>query len=286
MKAKRKRPDPRGKGKSKKSGSAPHELIVQRLASEPDNKQTLRPVQPREFVAFPYEDLTLANLKKALANHYSLPASLCDVLVTNKGPSCTSMEQIPHRKDKVRFKFLKSLNERSEQTLLGLSFEKCQTTGASSAPVRKAAAPKPKADYGRFSVTTQFPPSVSIASLLDAGKLIKPVTKNKCLLTFEQFDIASKEWTDAMEVECIVDSEKFSSGGFRDAYHCKLTGKSAGQNISNRWVIKTYNEKSKEVISTQLKTNIESHCRKQVQMHEVARHLTKKFQSQAPQEMG
>lgn len=131
-----------------------------------------------------------------------------------------------------------------------------RTTGASSAPVGEAATPKPKADYGRFSVTTQFPPSVSIASLLDAGKLIKPVTKNKCLLTFEQFDIASKEWTDAMEVECTVDSEKFSSGGFRDAYHCKLTGKSGGQNISNRWVIKTYNEKSKEVISTQLKTNI------------------------------
>ena len=101
MKAKRERPDPRGKGKSKKSGSAPHELIVQRLASEPDNKQTFRPVQPREFVPFPYEDLTLANLKKACADHYSLPASLCDVLVTNKGPSCTSIEQIPHRKDKV-----------------------------------------------------------------------------------------------------------------------------------------------------------------------------------------
>ena len=104
MKAKRKRPDPRGKGKSKKSGSAPHELIVQRLASESDNKQTFRPVHPREFVPFPYEDLTLANLKKACADHYSLPASLCDVLVTNKGPSCTNIEQIPHRKDKVSVK--------------------------------------------------------------------------------------------------------------------------------------------------------------------------------------
>ena len=94
MKAKRKRPDPRGKDKSKKSGSAPHELIVQRLAS----------VHPREFVPFPHEDLTLANLKKACADHYSLPASLCDVLVTNKGPSCTNIEQIPHRKDKVSVK--------------------------------------------------------------------------------------------------------------------------------------------------------------------------------------
>lgn len=101
MKNKRSRPDPRGKGVNKKSGSSPHELIVQRLASEPDNKQRFRPVQPREFVAFPSEDLTLANLKKACADHYSLPASSCDVLVTNKGPLSTSIEQIPHRKDKV-----------------------------------------------------------------------------------------------------------------------------------------------------------------------------------------
>ena len=92
-------------------------------------------------------------------------------------------------------------------------------TGTSSAPVRKAHAPKPKANYGSFSVTTQFPPSISIASLLEAGKLVKPVPKNKLLLTFEQFDIASKKWTDAIEIECTVDSEKFSSGGFRDAYH-------------------------------------------------------------------
>ena len=46
MKIKRSRPDPRGKGKNKKSGSPPHELIMHRLASEPDNKQTFRPVQP------------------------------------------------------------------------------------------------------------------------------------------------------------------------------------------------------------------------------------------------
>ena len=84
MKDKRSRPDPHGKGKNKKSGSAPHELIMQ---------QTFRPVQPREFVTFPYEDLTLANLKKACVDHYSLPASLYDVLFTNKGLSCTSIKK-------------------------------------------------------------------------------------------------------------------------------------------------------------------------------------------------
>lgn len=64
-----------------------------------------------------------------------------------------------------------------------------------------------------------------------------------------------------MEVECAVDSEKFSSGGFRDAYHCVLTGKSTKRSIPNHWVIKMYNDtcKSKEANGSQFNTNIESH---------------------------
>lgn len=89
-----------------------------------------------------------------------------------------------------------------------------------------------------------------------------------------------------MEVECAVDSETFSSGGFREAYHCVLTGKSIRQGIPNHWVIKMYNDKSKEANGCQFNTNIERHYHKQVQMHEVARHFTKKFKLQAPKEMG
>lgn len=90
-------------GSSKKgSTTAPHEIIVQRLSSEPDNKQTYRPVQPREFVNFgEYSDLTLVNLKKACADHFNVPTGSVDVLVSNKGPSATNINQIPHRKDKV-----------------------------------------------------------------------------------------------------------------------------------------------------------------------------------------
>jgi hypothetical protein len=59
-----------------KNWSTPHEIIVQRLASEADNKQTYRPVQPREFVDFEFEDLSLVNIKKAsCAVHFNLPAS-------------------------------------------------------------------------------------------------------------------------------------------------------------------------------------------------------------------
>ena len=90
-----------GQQRGKKAGSAPHELIVQHLAFKADYKQMYKPVQPREFVAFEYEDLMVANLKKACAAHFHLPASSCDVLVTYKGPSCTNINHMPHTKDKV-----------------------------------------------------------------------------------------------------------------------------------------------------------------------------------------
>ena len=98
MGAKRARADT---GKRAKNATAPHELIVQRLAAEPDNKQTFKPVSPREFVTFDNDELNLTNLKRACAKHFNLPPGSCDVLVSNKGPSCTNIAQISHRKDKV-----------------------------------------------------------------------------------------------------------------------------------------------------------------------------------------
>ncbi|CAB4041557.1 Hypothetical predicted protein [Paramuricea clavata] len=97
MTAKRTR-NPSGRNKNQKGTAS--ELIVQRLTAEPDNKQTFRPVQPREFVEFEYDELTLDNLKQACATHFGLPVKTCDILVSNKGPSCKNINQIPHRKDK------------------------------------------------------------------------------------------------------------------------------------------------------------------------------------------
>ena len=75
-------------------GTAPSEIVVQRLTAEPDNKQTYRPVQPREFVEFSSDDLTLENLKIACAEHFGYPVNSCDVLVSYKGPSCTNINLI------------------------------------------------------------------------------------------------------------------------------------------------------------------------------------------------
>jgi len=51
-------------------------------------------------------------------------------------------------------------------------------------------------------------------------------------------------------------------------------------------VVKKYHVKSKNAIEDTLKTTTEIHTRKQVQMHTVARQLTKKFSSIVPEEFG
>ena len=52
----------------------------------------ISPVQPREFVEFSSNDLTLENLKIACVEHFGYLVGSCDVLVPNKGPSCTNIK--------------------------------------------------------------------------------------------------------------------------------------------------------------------------------------------------
>ena len=63
-----------GQKSNGKTPNMPHGIIVQGLSSEPNNIQTFKPIQPREFVSFEYKELTLLNLKKACAVHFNLPS--------------------------------------------------------------------------------------------------------------------------------------------------------------------------------------------------------------------
>ena len=46
--------------------------------------------------------------------------------------------------------------------------------------------------------TKIYPPSVSVASLLKAGKLVKPTKKNKVTLSLENFDVSTQQWVDVL----------------------------------------------------------------------------------------
>lgn len=117
---------------------------------------------------------------------------------------------------------------------------------------------------------------------MQAGKLVRPKAKQKTTLSLEKFDVKTGDWSVVTTLELLVDMEKFSSGGFRDAF----LATSSNPNDSQKWVIKKYNAKAKDAIEATLKTTEEGHTRKQVQMHAVARQLAKQFSSNAPKQFG
>ncbi len=130
--------------------------------------------------------------------------------------------------------------------------------------------------------TAQYPTSVSISELLRAGQLTKPKLKNHVSLVLGRYDVKFGTWNDDMTLELLVESEKFSAGGFRDAF----LATSANPADKTKWVIKLYNEAAKDTILNVVKSSEEDHTRKQVQMHSAARHLAEYFRKQAPKEFG
>jgi hypothetical protein len=127
---------------------------------------------------------------------------------------------------------------------------------------------------------TQYPASVSIDVLLKAGQLIKPKRKNQVSLSLEKFDINKQEWVSVEKsLDMLVETESFSSGGFRDAFLGVSKDKA-------KWVIKKYNDKAMDTITESLHSNIEDHTRKQIQLHCAARHLAKVFSTKTPKAFG
>ncbi len=141
----------------------------------------------------------------------------------------------------------------------------CQLTGVSTA------------------TTSQYPASISIGELLHAGKLVAPISKKPASLVLEHFDAKNQEWSEVKTLNVSVYTNKFASGGFRDAFKCVETGPTVEKKY---WVLKLYNDKARNTIINQLSMTMDDHARNQVQMHEVAKHIAKKMSKKAPQQFG
>ena len=110
--------------------------------------------------------------------------------------------------------------------------------------------------------------------------------KEKGYLSIEEFDIVSQKWRDVTETTASIKQAKFASGGFRDAHHATLINNDFTQKFRNKWVVKYYNAKAVASITETLDSTVEDHCRKRVQMHAVASHITNKFNSKVPADFG
>ena len=155
-----------------------------------------------------------------------------------------------------------------------------------SASTRTGSAPAKKQKLAHRP-ETEYPQSVSIAAILKAGQLVKPKERRRVTFAIEAFDVKKREWSSLESLEILVETEKFSSGGFRDAFK-GVTGValSSTNGQHQTWVVKTYKPNAIKAIEDTMQSNLEDHTRKQVQMHTAAREITKCFASKVPSNFG
>ena len=125
-----------------------------------------------------------------------------------------------------------------------------------------------------------FPPSLSVATMLKLGKLIKPPKLKAIPIEIEGFEIKNG-WTAARIVTFSVESGSFAEGGFRKAYKCE----SYDEKFPDMWVLKRYKEESVNGMK-ELGIKEEEHARKQVQMHALAQNIASQMTKNIPEEFG
>ena len=75
-------------------GKVPNDILVQRMSSAASGRlKKYEPLDTRDFVPFEdYEELSVENIKEACEKFYNAPHGSCDILASDRGPSCTKLE--------------------------------------------------------------------------------------------------------------------------------------------------------------------------------------------------
>lgn len=270
-------------GTKKAKGKCPSSIMVQRMSSAPNRSKKYEPLDTRDFVDFTdYDELNIENIGDACEKFYDMPQGSCDILLSDRGPSCFLTEQISGKKFYyVRFTMDASIRKPSRASLGGElgsegggvhsnSTSYGNTTELSNATLNLLPPVPP----------TAFPKSVSVAVLLQAGKLVKPPNVTKIAIELESYLVAGKKWDRSMKVELSKEDNSFAEGGFRNAF--------LATDVSNssKWVIKEYIKEHMEPLLSQLNMSADQHMRKQVQMHSVARSIAQSFERKVPSYFG
>ncbi len=85
----------------KNFGRVPNDILVQRMSTAPSGRmKKFETMDTRDFIPFAalYEELSIENNTAACEEFYhELPNSF-DILASDRGPSCTNMEQLNNKK--------------------------------------------------------------------------------------------------------------------------------------------------------------------------------------------
>lgn len=186
-------------------------IMVQRMAPIATGKQKkYEPERTRDFVHFTeYSNLTLANVKKACERFYNEPQGSCDVLFSDRGPSCIEDEQIAGKKV-ILIRFIQATGSIITPTPTESSSIIMDSKIPGSVTISKSLGSTTKrkrilshscisTSTKRMNVGTSATPremarSVSIADVLKAGKLCQPQKESSSKFILEYFDIKNKIW--------------------------------------------------------------------------------------------
>eukprot|EP00794_Sanderia_malayensis_P008559 gene8559-9474_t len=280
--------DNAGHGKGKKAKKSIKSIVLQRVNSQPTGKlKKFEPLDSKDFVDFTqYESLTLKNIKHACESCYGAPTGSCDVLYSDRGPSCTLDGHVMGKKkvNLVRFmtsasgvrKLDRPTNQRQNYEF-NPDFNKNVSTQASCCSVCHLKVYSPKLRMTGISSATSsaeqvkaavVQKSVTIADLLGAGKLIQPEVYDDVTLQLEFFSIIDKVWVKNDPHNFQLERTHFAAGGFRNPF--KAVNKKGV--FKGTWVVKKFQAETWESIKPLLgDTTVAEHTRKQVQMHMAAK---------------
>jgi predicted transcriptional regulator len=112
-------------------------------------------------------------------------------------------------------------------------------------------------------------------------KLGAQLEKKSVTIKIYKFDLSCMEWSlIPCEKEFMVSEKPFASGGFREAF--KATSITEGfKDVT--WVVKKYTDHTKEILK-EMKQTEETHMKKSVQMHYLARNLASQLKEKVEKE--
>ena len=264
------------------------QLTVQRLSSDVSGKaQKFSRIGPREFVPYPYGDLTLTNIKKACEDHFLSQLKMqveCDVLAGEQGPSCKTLDQIPNLK-LIHVRFVgttmkyssKDLDSSSKDSVSPPTGKKryevpdsrtscCLSEIHSRQTQSLESHPKPK-----DKTANVYPKSLSVTQMLNLGKVLQ---RKSIVAEIFKFNLEDMNWSSIPEkVELVIEKEPFAKGGFREVFKAKSPTK--GYNGCT-WVVKKYLPSTLQCIKD-LGQTVEEHTKKTVQMQSLAKNITERL---------
>ena len=199
----------------KKKSCSPCCIMVQRMGAEANRVKKFEPLDTRDFVDFSdFDEISIENIKSACETFYEMPKGSCDVLLSDRGPSCYLTEQIIG--DKVYFiRFLDQkakICNRKERERIENAASSTSHPSLGKLSESKSITVLPSVPY------TAFPKSVSVADLLQARKLIEPPDVSLVTMILESYSVSDKKWDEFPTLDFLKENRQFSEGGFRVAY--------------------------------------------------------------------